>query len=387
MKPTSTRTSRLVVRTQYFLYFGVLGIYLPFFNLYCYHIGFSGFQIGSISALRSVIMVIFSILWGLAADRFFARKSIYVGCGFASVLLFACYLFYREFWPMMLITAIYTIFYAPIISFLEAFTMDILGNEKKRYGRIRVWGSISFIGVVLLLGRVLDLFDISLIIPLIVAGSAIHAFAAIGMPRTIPPGGGRERRFRMADVLRPRVLLFLISAFLMLVSHGAYYGFFSIHLEKMGFDKTFIGFAWALASGAEIIVMVYSGRIFQRFALEWILVFTFAIAVLRWILLAFSDTWLLILLTQVLHAGTYGAFHMASILYIDRETPDRGKTFGQAVNNAVTYGLGLMVGFFLNGYLYERVDASYLFLISATIAAVGGVMMAVQLVLRREPGI
>ena len=379
MKPISARTSHLVVRTQYFLYFGVLGIYLPFFNLYCYHLGFSGVQIGSISALRSVVMVIFSILWGLAADRFLARKSIYVGCGFASVLLFACYLFYRQFWPMMLITAVYTIFFAPIISFLEAFTMDILGDEKKRYGRIRLWGSVSFIGVVLILGRVLDLFGVELILPLIVAGSAIHAFTAIGMPRAdSPETGGEKGRFHLSDVIRPRVVLFLVSAFLMLVSHGAYYGFFSIHLENMGFDKTFIGFAWALASGAEIIVMVYSGKIFQRFSLERVLVLTFAIAVLRWVLLAFSDTWLLVGLTQILHAGTYGAFHMASVLYMDRETPDRGKTFGQAVNNAVTYGLGLMVGFFLNGYLYEMVDSSYLFLISALIAAVGGGIMAVQ---------
>ena len=58
---SSARTSSFrVIRLQYFVYFGVLGIYLPYFNLYCYHIGFSGTEIGSLSAVRSLVLVIFS---------------------------------------------------------------------------------------------------------------------------------------------------------------------------------------------------------------------------------------------------------------------------------------------------------------------------------------
>ena len=57
----------------------------------------------------------------------------------------------------------------------------------------------------------------------------------------------------------------------MLVSHGAYYGFFSIHLENLGYGSTFIGIAWALASTAEILVMIKSDKIFDRFSLENVL--------------------------------------------------------------------------------------------------------------------
>jgi PPP family 3-phenylpropionic acid transporter len=63
---------------------------------------------------------------------------------------------------------------------------------------------------------------------------------------------------------------------------------------------------------------------------------------------------------------------MASILYIDQLTPNSAKTLGQAVNNAVQYGLGLMVGFFLNGYLYEVIGSSALFIVSGCIALAGG---------------
>ena len=192
------------------------------------------------------------------------------------------------------------------------------------------------------------------------------------------PGSRSNRlsflRPSFGDLLNRRVIFFLSSGFLMLVSHGAYYGFFSIHLENLGYSRTFIGLAWALASLAEILVMIKSEVIFKRYALEKVLVFSFAVAVLRWISLYFAHTPALILSSQTLHAVTYGTFHIASILCIDRLAPKQAKTVGQAVNNAVQYGLGLMVGFFINGLLYERIGSAALFMMSAGIAAVGGVL-------------
>lgn len=70
---------KYLIASQYFLYFGVLGIFLPYFNLYCYHIGFTGFQIGALSALRSVTLVLFSLAWGVLADRFQITKPMEKG--------------------------------------------------------------------------------------------------------------------------------------------------------------------------------------------------------------------------------------------------------------------------------------------------------------------
>ena len=365
-------TDRLVIGSQYFLYFGVLGMYLPFFNLYCYHLGFSGLNIGILSAVRSVAMVAFPLIWGALADRLSARRSIYILCSFCSALIWMQYLFTVDFGPMLAITILYGMFYAPIISFLEAFTMDILGKEKKNYGHLRVWGSISFISVVLVLGKIIDLYSVEIIVVLILAGSLIFALISTQIPAIHPLK--RKRRSKGAkSLLSGRVLVFLFCAFLMLVSHGAYYGFFSIHLENLGYGSTFIGLAWALASAAEILVMIRSDQIFRRFSLESVLIFSFMVAALRWLILFRAQSAAVILLSQILHAVTYGTFHIASILYIDRLTPDKAKTLGQAVNNAVSYGLGLMVGFFFNGYLYEISGSFTLFMISSLIALAGGV--------------
>jgi len=377
---------KFIISSQYFIYFGVLGIFLPYFNLYCYHLGFSGLQIGILSALRSLTMVLFPLIWGSLADRFQIRKPIYILCTFLSTSIWCLYLFFFDFWPMLLIAVLYGIFYAPIISVLEAVTMDVLGREKKSYGRIRAWGSISFIVVVLVLGKIIELYAVDIILILILAGSLMLAAVSTGIPATKPQS--KKRLQSGADsLLQKRIIVFLLCAFLMLVSHGAYYAFFSIHLENLGYGSSFIGLAWALASTAEILVMVRSDKIFDRFSLENVLFFSFLVAAARWLILFLAGSTALILASQILHAVTYGTFHMASILYIDRLAPGQLKTLGQAVNNALTYGLGLMVGFFVNGYVYGITGSYALFLMSALIAMAGGmIFQSHRLADRRQSG-
>ena len=383
MATENKRKYKLVIGSQYCLYFGVLGIFLPFFNLYCDHLGFSGFRIGILSAMRSVALVLFPPFWGALADRLNARRPIYILCSLCSALIWMLYLFTVDFWPMLVITIFYGMFYSPIISFLEAFTMDILGKEKKSYGRIRVWGSISFIVAVLVLGKIIDWYSVEIIVILILAGSLMLSVISTQIPG-IQIAKKKRLPGRAKSLLERRVLLFLFCAFLMLVSHGAYYGFFSIHLADLGFGSTFIGITWALGSTAEILVMIKSDKIFSRFSLENVLFFSFLVAAFRWIILFFAESATVILLSQILHAVTYGTFHMASILYIDRMAPEKAKTLGQAVNNALTYRLGLMVGFFANGYVYEITGSFALFLMSSLIALAAGLFFkSYQLAVRR----
>jgi MFS transporter, PPP family, 3-phenylpropionic acid transporter len=375
---------KLVIGSQYFLYFGVMGVFLPYFNLYCYHLKFSGFQIGVLSAIRSIALVLFPLVWGGLADRFHIRRPIYIFCSFISTAIWAFYLYTTDFWAMLVITVFYGIFYAPIISFLEAFTMDVLGTEKKSYGRLRGWGTFSFIVTVLLLGKVIDIYSIEIIITLIFLGSLAQALISVKIP-DIQLKKQTSFSSNAKVLLKRPVVVFLFCAFLMLVSHGTYYGFYSIHLENLGFGKTFIGVSWALASVAEIIVMINSDAIFKRFSTDNVLFFSFMVAVLRWMGLFCTTSPVFILLLQILHAITYGTFHVSSILYIDSLTPDEAKTLGQAVNNAVTYGLGLMVGFFINGYLFETLGTFTLFMISGFIALGGGLLLkGSQLVDRKD---
>lgn len=380
----SSKTIRAILSGHYFLYFGILGMYLPYFNLYCYHLDFSGFQIGILSALRTFSTALFPLVWGVLADRYNIRRPIFISSIVASTTLWSLYLLTTDFMLMLLITGAYGIFYAPIISFLESFSMDLLDTRKRDYGHLRVWGSIAFILVVMAVGRLIDVYSAAVILVLILGAGVVQSMLSLAVPRV--PAGIRKRSFAASAkiFLRRRALTFLFCAFLMLVSHGTYYGFFSIHLEQLGYGGAFIGFAWALASIAEISVMVGSARIFSRFSLENVLIFSFFAAAIRWGVLAGAESAGLILFTQLFHAFTYGSFHIASILYIDHLTPPEAKTLGQAVNNAATYGLGIMTGFFVSGYLFESIGAPNLFWICGFLAFSGGVLLFLEKASRTE---
>jgi PPP family 3-phenylpropionic acid transporter len=361
-----------IIKLQYFLYFGAMGVFLPYFNLYCLEIGFSGFQIGSLSAVRSTVLILFAILWSVLADRKGLRRPIYILCSVVSTALWSLYLLTTDFRLMLLLTIVYGAFYAPIISFLEAFAMDVLGNAKHRYGNTRVWGSVAFIGVVMATGKLIDPSGITIVIPIFLVISCLHATVAILIPHTsVSQPFPTKKSVRLFS---PQTMVFLFCAFLMLVSHGAYYGFFSIHLNELGIGGGLIGLCWALASASEMIVMLTSNKIFARYSFRRVLAFSFAIATLRWVILYSVQTPMAILASQTLHALTYGAFHMAGILYMDQLSPPSNKTLGQAINNAVTYGLGLTVGFFASGALFKSGHSADLFLFSAVVSSAAGLI-------------
>ena len=367
-------TLKLIMQSQYFLYFGVLGIFLPYFNLYCYHLGFTGYHIGILSAVRTVATIIFPFVWGYIADKYQNRRSIFILCNFLSTLAWTFFLYTSDFTIMLIISIIYGIFYSPIISFLETFSMEILGKGKKKYGKIRVWGSLNFVFIVVLTGKIIDLYNTDIIIPLILSGSLIQSFISFKIPKTTIKNKGIsliDTKF----LVKKKVLVFMFCAFLMLVSHGAYYGFFSIYLEKLNFGKTFIGISWAIASAAEIIVMIKSDIIFKRFSIQNVLIFSFFTAAIRWLILYFTKSPALIIFSQLLHAITYAAFHIASLLYMDKISPKKSKTLAQAANNAITYGLGMTIGFLFNGFLYEKTTCSVMFLISSITALSAGIIL------------
>ena len=124
--------------------------------------------------------------------------------------------------------------------------------------------------MVILFGKMIDLFAIEIILVSIFVGSLLQSFIST----TIPAMTIKKKPPMVPEtnaLLNGRIIVFLLCAFLMLVSHGTYYGFFSIHLENLGYGNSFIGMTWALASSAEILVMIKSNRIFKRFSLENVL--------------------------------------------------------------------------------------------------------------------
>jgi PPP family 3-phenylpropionic acid transporter len=115
-------------------------------------------------------------------------------------------------------------------------------------------------------------------------------------------------------VLQRRVLALLGACFLMSVAHGPYYTFYSIYLVEHGYAKSSVGGLWALGVICEIAVFFVMPWLFHRYGYTRILLVSFACAVARFLMIAWCVDFIVVLLiAQILHAATFGAYHAASV--------------------------------------------------------------------------
>jgi PPP family 3-phenylpropionic acid transporter len=140
----------------YFAYFGFVGAFTPFWGLYLKSLSFSAFQIAILMSLFQVARIFAPSLWGWVADHTGRRVSIIQWLAGMSLLSYAGVFFGHSFSWLFAMMLLLSFFWSASLPLIEAITLGHLGDRFDRYGRIRMWGSIGFIGAVVGLGTLLD---------------------------------------------------------------------------------------------------------------------------------------------------------------------------------------------------------------------------------------
>lgn len=367
----------------YFCYFALLGGVAPFLSLYFHHLGFSAARIGELVAIPMLMRCIAPVLWGWLGDRSGQRLLIVRLGALLTALTFTGILWRQDYLWLALIMALHSFFWHAVLPQFETITLGHLGDQSARYSRIRLWGSVGFIVTVVVLGLLLDRFSPA-IYPQAMLGIMLAIFccsllvppAPVAATRSALPGDGFLRQLR-----RPGVLVFFLSAGLMQLSHGPYYTFLTLHLEALGYDRGLIGAMWALGVIAEIILFMVMSTVLARFSLKQLLIGSFILAALRWLLLgALADNLALLALAQLMHAATFGCFHVVAVHFVQRSFAERYQGQGQALY-ATLSGCGGALGALYSGYSWNALGAGWTFAL-ASVAAV----VAALLLLRWLPG-
>ena len=178
---------------------------------------------------------------------------------------------------------------------------------------------------------------------------------------------------------RPGVPAFFLCVALMQLSHGPYYTFLSIHLEALGYGRGLIGALWALGVVAEIVLFLVMRRVLAIFSLRRLLVASFLIATLRWLLLGTLADYLSVLIfAQVLHAATFGAFHVAAIHFVQQRFGEKYQGQGQALY-ATLAGVGGALGALYSGYVWQEIGPALTFAVAAASAFSAALILALRL--------
>ncbi len=365
----------------YLTAFAVLGAYLPYFNVYLESLGFTGLQIGAISALLPLCGLLAPAVGGALADRIGRRREVVAVTSLLALGAFSLILGVRSFAGVAVVVGAYAILRAPALPIVEASAVEISEAGGTHYGRMRAWGSAAFIVVALGAGPLVGSFGIRALLPVLIALLGLNFAATLLLPKDpprapatpappppAPEGIGRLRGNR-------GVVLFLLACLLSQAAHGPYYVFYSIHLKDAGYTTGTIGLLWAIAVACEILGMLRMPGILKRFGTLGTMGASLLLSSFRWWICASTTDPIAMTAAQMLHAASYAAFHVAAVTHTHRISGADRRASGQAIYSAVTYGAGNVVGMFLSGLLYERLKMPGLFAAASWTALLGGFLV------------
>lgn len=378
MTPSDAGVDRLHWRLAsfYFFYYATVGAFMPYWAPYLEARGFTAVQMGVAFALMGLMRSIVPIAWGWWADLSGRRIALIRWASIAALLTFLSIPFVDGIWSIGALMVAYTLFWHALLPQFEVVTLNHLLAGGGDYSRIRLWGSVGFVVAVLGLGALLDLTGM-LWLPWLVGsfwvGMALSTWA---VPEAPDVHARDTPRVPILSVLRrPEVIAFLFACFCSQLSFAPYYNFFTLFLEHHGYRRGLAGVLWSVGVVAEIGLFVVIGRYLRRYGARAVLLFALATTALRWMLTAtLVDSLVVLVLSQILHASSFGAYHSVAVSYVQRLFPGALQGRGQAVYNAVAYGVGGGIGSLGSGLLWDRVSPEAAFLAAALVAALGMVV-------------
>jgi PPP family 3-phenylpropionic acid transporter len=360
----------------YFFYFAYIGAFGPFFAVYLAAVGLTPVEIGAVMALPQATRIVAPHLWGWLADAGGRQARLVRATALAGTVCWAGLFASTAFLWICLVVLAVGFFLSAALPLVEATTLTHLGEQTGRYGAIRLWGSVGFIVAVVGVGYALDHFPAGALLWIVagsLAGTLAFAWLIPDAPRAPHPADGQP----IARVLgRPEVAALIAACALMAVAHSPYYTFYSIHLVDHGYGKGLTGWLWALGVVCEIAVFLRLPRLYAAFTLRGILIASFALAAVRFLLIGWgAESLALLLVAQALHAASFGSFHAAAIGLVHRFFRGRHQARGQAIYGSLTFGVGGALGSVASGYVWQPLGAGLTFTAASACAFAGMLLL------------
>lgn len=357
----------------YLAYFSVLGVLVPYFPLYLEAAGFDAVGIGAVMAIIPATKIFSPGLWGWFADR---RGSAMGLVRLASLFAFLAFLLIladkKGLAPMLWALGLFSFCWNATLPLFETVTLGHL-PDAKAYGRIRMWGSIGFIGAVMVYGEFLEHWPLLSWLPeLLMALLLVQVLVTLTIPER-PAATQADTNASLRAILgRKSVLAFFLAATLLQLGHGPYYSFFSLYLKQLGYPDDWIGALWALGVIAEILLFLILNYAPFAASSRSLLLMSLSMALLRWSVMALGARQLeLLILAQTLHAATFGCAHLAAIGIVHRHFKGPHHAKGQAFYSGICYGLGGALGSLLGGKSWSLFGGETTFALVAGLSGLG----------------
>ncbi len=315
--------------------------------------------------------------WGQVADRTGSRARVLVWLGLGAAAGHTLLYTAGGFASVLLATCVLAFFGTALIPMTLSVTLALTRDRGAgAFGRMRVWGTIGFLLVVVtfplglhVLQRRLGLEatpgisepGLALMFPLTAVCLLVGAFVALTLPRggaisLRAPRGDWRRLMRHGPFLR--LLAFAVLA------HGCLQGpmaMFSLYVRAHGGSLDSIARMWVLMLALEIPLIFLSGASLARFGPRGLLAIGVIAGGVRWTVCGFISDPAWIYAVQILHGVVVAGLVIGGPLYVEAVVPERLRSTGQGLLAMIGVSVGGIVSNLSTGWLLEHVgpDAPY----------------------------
>ena len=374
---TASKSSLLLLGLTYFLYFGQLGVLVPYLGVFLDGRGFTSEQIGELFAIITFARIFGPNIWATLADKSGRGLSILqFGC-FLTVACFSLIFVFQGFWGITLAFALMMMFWTAVLPQLEVITLNSVNSDSARYSRIRLWGSIGFIVLTVLAGKSIDVFssEAPVYASMLVLSALFLSTLLLRAPEK-KEVAHQESGSIWSKVSGRAFVCFILSAILLQVSFGPYYGFFALYMRDLGFSGQMTGGLVALGVGAEIVIFLLAGRLISIFGVKCILIISLLLTALRWFCLAYyAQHTPVLVFSQTLHAFGFGMTHAASMHFIHRYFGPKYQSRGQALYVSIAFGVGGALGSYFAGQMWQQGAGAITTFMFAAITGLAGALI------------
>ncbi len=365
----------------WFVYFGSLGIFYPYFTLYLReNAGLTGTQVGLILAISPFVGMMAQPIWGQLADRTGARSRTlafltvgtalgYLGLGLAD-----------SFWPIVLATAALALVGTAIFPMMTSVSLAILGDAGRHaFGHVRAWGTIGYFILIMVFPWIMQIFGapldqrvfdanvsqpgLGLMFPITASLVLVASFIAFFLPKK-GAVALRAARGDWRELIHNRA--FLRFLFFSLIAHFLMHGpmwLFPLFVRSRGGDLTTIRDMWVLMLLVEIPLVFSTGSGLKRLGARGLLGVGVLIGGMRWTLCALITDPALLFAVQALHGVTVVGLNMGSPLYLDMVAPEKLRSTAQGILSMVGSGIAGIASNISAGWLMDRSGIDLLYLI------------------------
>ncbi|HWI64398.1 MAG TPA: MFS transporter [Symbiobacteriaceae bacterium] len=364
----------------FFFMFGAIGALSPFLSLYYKEVGLSPTEISLLMSVTPILLFISQPVFGPLTDRSGHRGRM------LSLLLLVVAVtgglvgFGRSFWTLLPLVALWSFFAGVLVPIGDSIALGEVVRRGVSYPQIRLWGSIGFLIVTMVMGQLFDSISRLWAFPIYSLFMVLGWFFA----RRLPADGLSAQRSvwpALRGLLRNRrLVVFLLLSGVIAMANAAHAAFFSVHLAGIGGTNTMIGWAWALAAGVEVPLWLVLGKVTKRVGPLPMLAFAgFAFAIRFWLYGATTAPMALVGL-QALQGLTFAIFMPTAVVFVGEMTGDELRTSGQALLVLVNSGVATILGTLGAGQVVEAHGTAVLYRLAGNVAFCAGIGFVLLLV-------